>query len=538
MMLYLTMCIFAPVLGTITVCLVSYYVVKYLQNRAKQVPLRDSKVHSWKPIKLSSRPWYCSICETLLISEIGVYCDCCGVCADPNCIKQANRTLPCKIITSKVDSLNHHWVKGNLPIGATCTICGEECSQQLGLVDYQCCWCQRAVHQQCIKLMSTECDFGPYRPLIVPPWCVQTARMKSSIHRHLLLRGVKDPGWPDWSPLIVVANRRSGNNDGDAILSEFRRILNPAQVIDLADRPPAAALQWSVLCAPKPIRLLVAGGDGTVSWLLTTSHKMDLEPQPAIMILPQGTGNDLSRVLGWGKETPSEMDPTYIIEKIQEAKLSEIDRWKVEITPSRHLGISLPTKTQFMYNYFSVGVDAQVALDFHRTRGSKFYWFSSRVFNKILYMFFGTNQVVWAECKNINKHMELFLDGKRVDLPQLESVVVLNIPSWGAGVDLWSMIEDASSQSFKDGILEVIGIYSSFHIAQLQVGLSSPHRIGQAKTVEIRLNAMAPVQADGEPWRQRPANIRISLVDQAPVLVNRQRGTRIYNFLSKPSAQK
>lgn len=125
--------------------------------------------------------------------------------------------------------------------------------------------------------MSTECDFGPYRPLIVPPWCVQTARMKSSIHRHLLLRGVKDPGWPDWSPLIVVANRRSGNNDGDAILSEFRRILNPAQVIDLADRPPAAALQWSVLCAPKPIRLLVAGGDGTVSWLLTTSHKMDLE---------------------------------------------------------------------------------------------------------------------------------------------------------------------------------------------------------------------------------------------------------------------
>lgn len=55
MMLYLTMCIFAPVLGTITVCLVSYYVVKYLQNRAKQVPLRDSKVHSWKPIKLSSR---------------------------------------------------------------------------------------------------------------------------------------------------------------------------------------------------------------------------------------------------------------------------------------------------------------------------------------------------------------------------------------------------------------------------------------------------------------------------------------------------
>lgn len=36
-----------------------------------------------------------------------------------------------------------------------------------------------------------------------------------------------------------------------------------------------------------------------------------------------------------------------------------------------------------------------------------------------------------------------------------------------------------------DGILEVIGIYSSFHIAQLQVGLSEPLFLGQAKTVKV-----------------------------------------------------
>lgn len=40
-------------------------------------------------------------------------------------------------------------------------------------------------------------------------------------------------------------------------------------------------------------------------------------------------------------------------------------------------------------------------------------------------------------------------------------------------------------QSYHDGILEVVGIYSSFHIAQLQVGLSSPIRLGQAKVVEV-----------------------------------------------------
>lgn len=52
--------------------------------------------------------------------------------------------------------------------------------------------------------MEKICDFGRYRNMIVPPWCVQVARYKRSLRRHLLLRGVKDPGWEDWSPLIVI----------------------------------------------------------------------------------------------------------------------------------------------------------------------------------------------------------------------------------------------------------------------------------------------------------------------------------------------
>ena len=33
-----------------------------------------------------------------------------------------------------------------------------------------------------------------------------------------------------WKPLIVIGNRKSGNNDGAAILASFRSHLNPAQV--------------------------------------------------------------------------------------------------------------------------------------------------------------------------------------------------------------------------------------------------------------------------------------------------------------------
>lgn len=47
------------------------------------------------------------------------------------------------------------------------------------------------------------------------------------------------------------------------------------------------------------------------------------------------------------------------------------------------------------------------------------------------------------------------------------------------------MTDEVSQQSYSDGVLEVLGIYSSFHIAQLQVGLSKPYSFGQAKKIEV-----------------------------------------------------
>jgi hypothetical protein len=58
-------------------------------------------------------------------------------------------------------------------------------------------------------------------------------------------------------------------------------------------------------------------------------------------------------------------------------------RWNIEIRPSRHVGIRRPVRNMFMYNYLSVGVDAQVTLDFHRARESPFYIISSRLINKV-----------------------------------------------------------------------------------------------------------------------------------------------------------
>ncbi|CAN0568708.1 unnamed protein product, partial [Ectocarpus sp. 12 AP-2014] len=124
----------------------------------------------------------------------------------------------------------------------------------------------------------------------------------------------------DSCPLLVFVNSKSGGKQGGVLISRFRALLNPLQVIDLSQEDPLEVLQRFRNVAN--LRLLACGGDGTVAWLLQSVDAISWKvKRPPLAILPLGTGNDLARVLGWGGGYTGE-DVENLLDTIENAQVT------------------------------------------------------------------------------------------------------------------------------------------------------------------------------------------------------------------------
>lgn len=139
-----------------------------------------------------------------------------------------------------------------------------------------------------------------------------------------------------------------------------------------------------------------------------------------------------------------------------------------------------------VYNYLGIGLDAKVCLDFHHLREKYPQLFVSQFSNKILYAQMGAIDLINGKMDQLNKVMILEVDGKVIDLYELENVCLLNIRHWAGGAsDLWRPSSEFKRQSFNDGMIEVLGVADMLHLGQVQVGMDLPHQLAQGKSIKI-----------------------------------------------------
>uniref|UniRef100_A0AAY5EHG0 Diacylglycerol kinase n=1 Tax=Electrophorus electricus TaxID=8005 RepID=A0AAY5EHG0_ELEEL len=287
-----------------------------------------SGMHNWYACS-HARPTFCNVCREALpgVTSHGLSCEVCKFKAHKRCAVRSTNNCKWTTLASIGNdiiededgvSMPHQWLEGNLPVSAKCVVCDRACGSVRRLQDWRCLWCKAIVHSSCKEQLGKICPLGQCKVSIIPPTALNSID--------------SDGFWKAMSPscsspLLVLVNSKSGDNQGVKFLRKFRQLLNPAQVFDLMNGGPQLGLR--LFQKFETFRILVCGGDGSVGWVLSELDKMQLHKQCQLGVLPLGTGNDLARVLGWGGLCDDDAQLLQILEKLERATTKMLDRWSI-----------------------------------------------------------------------------------------------------------------------------------------------------------------------------------------------------------------
>ncbi|XP_020332871.1 diacylglycerol kinase zeta-like isoform X15 [Oncorhynchus kisutch] len=513
--------------------------------------------------------------KTLQKSVARKKCAACKIVVHTICIEQLEKiNFRCKPSFRESGSRNireptvvrHHWVHRRRQDGK-CRQCGKGFQQKFAfhskeIVAISCSWCKQAYHNKvsCFMLQQIEepCSLGAHASVIVPStWILRVRRPQTSLKsskkkkrtsfkRKSSKKGVEEARWKPFivrpipsqlmKPLLVFVNPKSGGNQGAKIIQSFMWYLNPRQVFDLSLGGPKDGLE--MYRKVHNLRILACGGDGTVGWILSALDQLQLNPQPAVAILPLGTGNDLARTLNWGGGYTDE-PVSKILSHVEDGNIVQLDRWNLVVEPNQDAGAEERDEQQtdklpldVFNNYFSLGFDAHVTLEFHESREANPEKFNSRFRNKMFYAGTAFSDFLMGSSKDLAKHIKVVCDGtdltSKVQDLKLQCLVFLNIPRYCAGTMPWgnpSEHHDFEPQRHDDGCIEVIG-FTMTSLAALQVG-GHGERLNQCREVTLTTYKSIPMQVDGEPCKLAPSTIRISLRNQANMVQKAKRKTSI-----------
>uniref|UniRef100_A0A8C7U3L0 Diacylglycerol kinase n=1 Tax=Oncorhynchus mykiss TaxID=8022 RepID=A0A8C7U3L0_ONCMY len=496
-------------------------------------------------------------------------CAACKIVVHTACIEQLDKiNFRCKPTFREGGSrclrdnmLRHHWVHRRRQEGK-CRQCGKSFQQKFfhskEIVAISCSWCKQAFHNKvtCFQLHQIEepCSLGAHAGVIVPPsWIIKVRKPQSSFKnstrrkkrtsfkRRTSKKGTDESKWrpfmlkplpsPLMKPVLVFVNPKSGGNQGTKVLQMFMWILNPRQVFDLSQGGLREALE---LYRKVPnLRILACGGDGTVGWILSVLDELGMTPHPPVAVLPLGTGNDLARTLNWGGGYTDE-PVSKVLCQVEDGSVVQLDRWnlQVERSPAKPEEGTQKLPLNVFNNYFSLGFDAHVTLEFHESREANPEKFNSRFRNKMFYAGAAFSDFLQRSSRDLSKHVRVVCDGTdltpKIQEQKFQCIVFLNIPRYCAGTMPWGNTgdhRDFEPQRHDDGCIEVIGFTLS-SLAALQVG-GHGERLHQCREVTLTTFKTIAVQVDGEPCRLAPSTLRISLRNQANMVQKSKRRTSV-----------
>ncbi|NWQ75222.1 DGKZ kinase, partial [Columbina picui] len=498
-------------------------------------------------------------------------CAACKIVVHTPCIEQLEKiNFRCKPSFRESGSRNvrepivvrHHWVHRRRQEGK-CRQCGKGFQQKFAfhskeIVAISCSWCKQAYHSKvsCFMLQHIEepCSLGAHAAVVVPPtWILRVRRpqnplksskkkKRTSFKRKSSKKGAEEGRWkpfvikpmpaPLMKPLLVFVNPKSGGNQGAKIIQSFMWYLNPRQVFDLSQGGPKEALE--LYRKVHNLRILACGGDGTVGWILSILDELRLNPPPPVAILPLGTGNDLARTLNWGGGYTDE-PLSKILSHVEDGNIVQLDRWNLHVEPNPDANPEEKDEVatdklplDVFNNYFSLGFDARVTLEFHESREANPEKFNSRFRNKMFYAGTAFSDFLTGSSKDLAKHVKLVCDGtdltSKIQDLKPQCLVFLNIPRYCAGTMPWGNPgehHDFEPQRHDDGCIEVIG-FTMTSLAALQVG-GHGERLCQCRQVVLTTAKAIPMQVDGEPCKLAASCIHISLRNQANMVQKTKR---------------
>ncbi|CAA2991285.1 diacylglycerol kinase 7-like [Olea europaea subsp. europaea] len=308
------------------------------------------------------------------------------------------------------------------------------------------------------------------------------------------------------------------------------------------------------------LRIVVAGGDGTVGWVLGCLGELDKHgrlPVPPTGIIPLGTGNDLSRSFGWGGAFAFNWKSAIkrTLDRIANGRICRLDSWHALISMPAGEELDTPyslkateeipldqnlrqeqilSNNQHVLGLVFVVLDVELkatnSLSVPRIRAEDSLLMRRMSIMKIIYSGYSCKQGwFFTPCssdpglRGLNNILRIYL--KKVNSPEwvqipipssVRSVVALNLPSYGSGRNPWgfkNQMREFVEAHADDDFLEIFGLKHGWHASMVMVELISAKHIAQASSIRFELRGgewtEAYMQMDGEPWKQ-PMNKEFS----------------------------